>query len=523
MPLRRLLAYRFRSLWNATLSRHARNRRLNWVMALFVIPWSFFFFGGVGYGMGLRVRLAGNGALAMTWIATALLAGEFLLMLVGEVGGFANLLFFSGRGVWLRRAPIPGRRFLAYQIIEGSLVMAAVPTLFLLAIYLSVLMGYRPAWSTLVMGLATFGLVRVLPLGVSLVALWILVPRTHRESFRWLDAALGILFGLLMLALWRLEYRPDLMEHVLRGGFLPAVPGYLRILFPPAALGILTGAVLEGGHLPLETLVLALTQAALLIGLPVALAARLIETGRFPEASGGFARSRSWWTGPSGPVAAMVRKDLTVFAREGRLGLRLLSSATVTFVVLWLVVGASRVGAVAPALLLVFILASEAGTLVIPSEGRAVVWSSMAPVTPRRFILAKTASALMLTVTVTAPFALGLGLFKRWSPESWGQMAVAGPAVALFGVAMGLFLAVRWGRFDWDDPRRMLQPAAHLVHALVMLTGFVLMAGAGAAFEFGASGFAPWVLGLLTALCAAGAVLGLVDAVRIARAKEWVL
>ncbi len=523
IPFHRLLGYRFRALWNSSLGGQARHRRLNWGLLLLAVPWSLFFFGGVGYRIGVTARSAPNGPLVMEWVVTGILAAEFLLMLIGEMGGFANLLFFSGQGEWLRRAPIPGRRFLAYQIVEGGLVMAAVPTLFLFAIYVCVLSGYRPGIESVVVGTLGFALIRILPLGVSLVGVWILVPRTDRETFRWLDAVLGILFGFLMLALWRVNIQPDALPRLMQGALLPQLPTYLVALFPPAAVGRISAALISGGPFHAEAWVLVTTQTALLVGLPLALAARMIDEGRFPEPASGGVRARSLWVGPSGPLFALIRKDVLVFLREGRLGLRLLSSALITAAVLWFVLGASPAGAEAPALVLIFILASEAGTLVLPAEGRAVVWPAGAPLPARRFVLAKLLAALLFTGTVTSAFLFLMGIVMRWPLVMWVEMAVLGPLVALFGASLGLFLAARWGRFDWDDPRRMLQPAAQLFHAALMVMGFVLAATAAALSELTEGLFQLGALAAMAGLCLVLSGIGIADAVRTLSRKEWLL
>jgi hypothetical protein len=282
IPFHRLLHYRFVALWNGSLSRHARHRTMNWIMLIFVIPWMFAFFGGVGLGMGRAAREAPAAPLLLAWIVTGILASEFLLMLVGEIGGFANLLFFSGRGEWLRRAPVSGRRFLLYQVLEGTLVMAAVPTVFLFVAFLCVLIGYKASAAVVLGGVLAFALVRLMPLGLSLVTVWLLAPRTNRETFRWLDAILGLIFGFLMLALWRVNLDPDAMLGLIEGRRVPPIPPILIALFPPAAVGSITSTLLAGGAVPLRTLLLAVTQIVLLVGLPLALADRWLAEGRYP-------------------------------------------------------------------------------------------------------------------------------------------------------------------------------------------------------------------------------------------------
>ena len=521
----RLLGYRLKALWNGTLSGQARHRGLNWAMMIFVIPPSLLFFWGAGAAMGIEARSLSNGPELMNWLVVGLLAAEFLLMLMGEVGGFANLIFFSSRGEWLRRAPITGRRYLYYQIVEGVLVMAAVPTFFLFTIYLSLILGYHATPAALVAGVVSFGLVRLMPLGLSLVMVWALIPRTNRETFRWLDAAFGILFGLLMLGLWRLHYQPDTLPRLMEGAYVPEVPQVLVVFFPPAAAGRIVAAVLEGRGIPLETLALVVTQSALLIGLPLALAGRMIDEGRFPEPAPTTSQQvRSWLLrGPSGPLAAMVRKDLLVFIREGRLGLRLLSSGVVTFIFLWFLAGAAPMGPAAPALLLVFILSSEAGTLVVPSEGRAVVWPAVAPLSPFRFILGKLIAALLLCGFLSAGFFAFLAAVQHWSPRALGELILLSPPVALFGASMGVFLAARWGRFDWDDPRRMLHPAAQIFHALIMALGFVVtVALTGLDAELGTYLHRTVTL-VAVALCLGFMAVAFADAVRTARRREWTL
>jgi hypothetical protein len=520
----RLLGYRLKALWNGTLSTQARHRGLNWAMLVFVIPPSLLFFWGAGATMGIEARSMPNGPELMSWLLIGLLAAEFLLMLMGEVGGFANLIFFSARGEWLRRAPITGRRYLYYQIVEGVLVMAAVPTFFLFTIYLSLILGYDASPAALVVGVVTFGLVRLMPLGLSLVMVWALIPRTDRETFRWLDAAFGILFGIFMLALWRLHYQPDTLPRLLEGAFVPEVPKVLVVLFPPAAVGRIVAAVLEGRTFPLETVVLVVTQTALLIGLPLALAGRMIDEGRFPEpAPSAIPKARSWLRGPSGPLAAMVRKDLLVFIREGRLGLRLISSGVVTFLFLWFLVSSAPVGPAAPALLLVFILSSEAGTLVVPSEGKAVVWPAVAPISPFRFILGKMIAALLLCFGLSAGFFAFLAAVQHWSPGALARLLLLSPPVALFGASMGVFLASRWGRFDWDDPRRMLHPAAQIFHALVMGLGFVVTVALTGIDTEADPSLGRAVTATAVVLCLGFMTVALADAVRTARRREWTL
>ena len=523
MPFHRLLRYRLIALWNGSLSRRARHRTMNWVMVLFVLPWMFAFFGGVGLGIGRAAREAAQGPLLLAWIVTGLLASEFLLMLVGEVGGFANMLFFSGRGEWLRRAPVSGRRFLLYQVVEGTLVMAAVPTLFLFVVLLCVLAGYEASAAAILGGMAAFALVRLMPLGISLVAVWLLAPRTSRETFRWLDAILGLSLGFLMLALWRVNMDPDLMLRIVEGRSLPPLPPLLVALFPPAAVGSVASALAAGGPVPLHPLLFAALQTMLLLGLPLALADRWLAEGRYPETGSSAVRSHSWWGGPSGPFFALLRKDTLVFLREGRLGLRVLSSALSTLMVIWFVFAHQPSAGGSPALLMLFLIASEAGMLVIPSEGKGIVWTAGSPLSPRAFVLAKLGIALFFTaVTASVPILI-LGLGRDWNAGAWGTAFLAGPAVVVMGASVGILLATRWGRLDWDDPRRMLQPAAHLLHGLFIVVAFALVAVAGALSAETARTARVWALAGLGAASVLVAWSSLALAIRAAARKEWLV
>jgi hypothetical protein len=523
IPFHRLLRYRFIALWNGSLSRQARHRTMNWVMVVFVIPWMFLFFGGVGIGMGRAARDAPAAPLLLAWIVTGILASEFLLMLVGEVGGFANLLFFSGRGEWLRRAPISGHRFLLYQVMEGTLVMAAVPTMFLFVVFLCVLVGYKASVVVILGGVVAFALVRLMPLGLSLVAVWLLAPRTSRETFRWLDAILGLIFGFLMLALWRVNLDPDAMLALIEGRSVPPIPRILIALFPPAAVGSITSTLVAGGALPLYTMLLAVTQTALLVGLPLALTDRWLAEGRYPEAGSSAVHSRTWWGGPSGPFFAILRKDTLVFLREGRLGLRLASSAVTTLMVIWFVFAERGSPGGSSSLLVLFLIASEAGMLVIPSEGKGMVWVAGSPFTPRAFVLAKLGVALVFTAITASVPLLVLGLGRDWPARAWGVAFLAGPPVALMGASAGILLAARWGRLDWDDPRRMLQPAAHLLHAVFIIVGFIAVATAGALASEDALAVRTWALIALAAASALVTWASLALAIRAAARKEWLV
>jgi hypothetical protein len=523
IPFHRLLRYRFIALWNGSLSHHSRHRTMNWVMVVFVIPWMFLFFGGVGVGMGRAARDAPAAPLLLAWIVTGILASEFLLMLVGEVGGFANLLFFSGRGEWLRRAPVSGRRFLLYQVVEGTLVMAAVPTMLLFVVFLCVLVGYKASAAVILGGVLAFALVRLMPLGLSLVTVWLLAPRTSRETFRWLDAILGLLFGFLMLALWRVNLDPDAMLGLIEGRNVPPIPTLLIALFPPAAVGSITSTLLAGGSLPLYTVLLAVTQTALLVGLPLALADRWLAEGRYPEAGSSSVRSRTWWGGPSGPFFAMLRKDTLVFLREGRLGLRLISSAATTLMVIWFVFAHQGSAGGSPALLMLFLISSEAGMLVIPSEGKGMVWTAGSPLSPRVFVLAKMGVAMFFTAVTASVPLLVLGLGRDWPPRAWGVAFLAGPLVALMGASAGILLAARWGRLDWDDPRRMLQPAAHLLHGVFIVVGFIAVATAGALATEDALAVRTWALAALAGASALVTWFSLALAIRAVARKEWLV
>lgn len=161
--------------------------------------------------------------------------------------------------------------------------------------------------------------------------------------------------------------------------------------------------------------------------------------------------------------------------------------------------------------------------LVIPSEGKGMVWVAGSPFSPRAFVLAKLGVALFFTaVTASVPLLI-LGLGRDWPVRAWGVAFLAGPPVALVGASVGILLAARWGRLDWDDPRRMLQPAAHLLHGVFIVVGFIAVATAGALASEDALAVRSWALIALAGASALITWLSLALAIRAAARKEWLV
>ena len=128
-----------------------------------------------------------------------------------------------------------------------------------------------------------------------------------------------------------------------------------------------------------------------------------------------------------GRTFAILRKDTLVFLREGRLGLRIVTTAVTTLMVIGLVFTRRPASEGSPALLVLFLIASEAGMLVIPSEGKGMVWAAASPMSPRVFVLAKLGTALVFTaIAATVPILI-LGLSHGWTAEAWTTASIGLP------------------------------------------------------------------------------------------------
>jgi hypothetical protein len=229
-------------------------------------------------------------------------------------------------------------------------------------------------------------------------------------------------------------------------------------------------------------------------------------------------------------------KDISIVTRDFRVSFQLYSLGVLMCLFPFLTLlsqnasfpeGSRPVAALASALGAAVIVASQAGMMIVPLEGRAGFRLLAAPLKPIEVAATKWLVAVLLTLPIVAAQVAIISLgFKRPVGEALigAVLALAG---SFLGAGFGVFMGAAFGNFDWDHPKKMIRSGAQLgwgigVGAIVVALTMVIQLGVVVGDEF-APGLVRPLLPVAALVASAGvAALGVSFAAKKLARLEWV-
>lgn len=528
---------------------------------------------GSGARLGQRVTFLGLGLLSLTLLTLGLYwtlvesidrtpgarwlfdlalhsawLGSLAMVLFFNLGLLLHVVFFSRDLPFLMAAPIPPERVLALRFVEG-MWSSLILNLFLslpASLAVGLVAGAGPHYYIifLMAQLAFLAIPVALTylLGIPL-ARWVSTSRL-RAIFSVVGFALAIFFwSLPQVATSHVRTAREWSE-VLRHG-----QAILRLFERPASMlwpstwaaaaqvsalhGDFGGAWWRLGVL--------IAGAGLLVALSIRQAARSYLEGWVRLApvadthrvkSGQYRFLMRLMPGAWRPV---LRKDLTIVTRDFRIGFQLYGLGALMCLLPFMTRSAqpggdpsnlSPMAGLASAVGASVLVGSQAGILVVPMEGRAAWRLLYSPLPLRHLAAAKWVGAMLLTLPVVlAQSALLRLLFDRsWAESLHGGLIAF--ASALAGTAFGVWVGAAFANFDWDHPRRMITPGAHVIwtigvgiiaFAIVLFIQLSHWGGAGILPGFPGAGIA---FGSLAAAGVCGFV-AMQGTIRRLERREW--
>jgi hypothetical protein len=500
-------------------------------------------FRGSGGRMGQRVFFALLGAFWLTFMAVGIYTaldvalrrspeavwlpgllihsawlGSLAMTLFFNVGFLLHVLFFSRDLSFLMAAPVRPSRILAIRFVQ-----AMWANLFF-GIFLSL-----PA--TLAVGLrlhaapvyyVTYVLVLVSFLAVPVALTYIIgIPLARYVSTARLRAVFSIMGFFIAIGLWALPYLApsritsyrEWNEALAKArAVLAFFESFQAQLLPStwagsalvhALAGDTTRSLLMMGGMMILSLVLA--AGAIQLGARFYLNGwiRMIPIGETqPVRSERFTFLLGWIPRRWRPI---FWKDISIVTRDFRVSFQLYSLGILMCVFPFLTLlgqratlpeGSQPLAALASALGASVIVASQAGMMAVPLEGRAGFRLFAAPLRPIEIAATKWLVAVILTLPIVVGQVAIISLgFQRPVVEALigGVLSLAG---ALLGAGFGVFMGAAFGNFNWDHPKRMLRSGAQLgwgigVGFIVVVLTLVIQIGVGVGDNFAPRIFRP--------------------------------
>jgi hypothetical protein len=466
--------------------------------------------------IGLTVYAALNEALERSpeavWLPGLLLhsawLGALAMTLFFNVGFLLHVLFFSRDLAFLMAAPVRPAQILGIRFVQA--MWANLFFSLFLSLPITVAVGIRLGAGALYYTTYAVAIVSFLAIPVAFTYL-IGIPLARWVSTARLRAIFSIFGFFVAIGLWALPYMAparitsyrqwqDLLQkgEAVHSFFSTPQAQFLPSTWASAALvhalsGDTARTLLSTGGMLLIALTLAV--GAVQLGARFYLDGwiRMIPVGETrPVRSERFAFLLGWLPGRWRPI---FWKDFSIVTRDFRISFQLYSLGILMCLFPFLTLLGERtmmpeesrpLAALASALGASVIVASQAGMMAVPLEGRAGFRLLAAPLSALEIAATKWLVAVVLTLPVVAGQVGVISLaFRRPITESLigGVLSLSG---ALLGAGFGVFMGAAFGNFQWDHPKRMLRSGAQL--------GWVIGVGA--------------IVGILTIVIQVGVVVG---------------
>lgn len=549
MSLAQLLIFRYR-LFLANFTRGEKKKRYTRIATLILILATFVAFSFGAYGIFRMIaRHLDQGVLVAGYVVAVAFHALLVVAFIFDIAATANIFFLSSDLNLLIPAPLSTSKIFALKYVEamgsGSIItlLFGVPSL----------IGFGAAFGAPVLFYVAIApaILAFLSVPVSFGTLFGLVISRFVSPAR-IKEVLGLVGGLLGLGFWlatqylrrSLAAGQEVTSLDSAIGAAATYGNHVLIRWLPSQLTAggmtsLASGDIAGAAMRLSTLAVV---ACTMIAVSIVLAQRMYITGwsRVSPGTGKAKKGRRkdhlrrvfGWLPPV--ERSIVSATTRLFLRDPQQVMPILT-ITVIMSVFPFIAGKSRSGPIfSPTVLLMSLIAvSFVGSLQLAAnatliDGKSFWITLSAPCSARRKLAAKLLVSMFFFIPLTLAMAL---IFLIGGIVDWAyvaKLAWIAASMSCMGGAFGILLAVYFGDWEWDLPKKMLRTAGRLLMAAVMICFFIAFTIAfsvssrsrGAPLE----GLAGWVVFPVVGLMAA-AVTGLVLRLSAAKLKrmEWTL
>lgn len=503
MSLRKLLLYKIK-IFLAGFMRGERRKRYVRIITAVVAAAAFIGFCFGAYGIFAALRAAGEDAFFMSGvIVTLAFHGLLLLAFVFDVATTANIFFLSSDLSLLMAAPIPALKVFILKYFE-SLGSGSIITSFIaFPILLGFGLAFGAPWSFYLATVVLVFLFLSVPVSIGTVS-GLLISRFVPVSR--VKEVLGLAGGVMALGFWiTIQILRPAIEGDVQSGDLAAKMRAIAEHSSSSLVELLPSSMASKSLIdfaagsPVEAWAPAAYLALIAVGLfvlSVVFASRIYLAGwvRVAPAGGrkrirrspGAGRLIAWLPAPE---RSMVSTTASLFLRDPQ---QLMPVATITIMMALFpfLIARSRAGSlISPGVILQsfaalsFIGSMNLAVSATMIDGRNFWIILSAPRSAMRKLFSKLLVAAFFFIPLTTAGAL---VFRAFGFLTWSMVPGAiwfAACMTVLGGSVGVMLAMTYGDWQWELPKRMLKTSGRLFMLGVMAVFF----GAIPAFISGTS------------------------------------
>jgi hypothetical protein len=506
MSIGRLLLYKLK-IFGANFTRGDTKKRVvrGATAAAIIAAFAVFCFGA--YGVFAAIKMVGDdGFLLAGVMVTLTLHGLLLLAFVFDIATTTNIFFLSSDLNLLMVAPLPALKIFVVKFFEalgsGSLITSFVAFPILLGFGLA----FGAPWTFYVVMFVIIALFLSIPVSIGTIA-GLVISRFAPASR--VKEVLGVVGGILALAFWVTIQllRPAIRDNVHTGDVtaqmksLAAYGGNALVKVLPSSLAanaLARFAAGQSGQALPSVLVLS-AMAGLMFVVSVVAAKRIYLAGWVRVGPAGRKRRAQRpspllkllaWLPPF--ERSVVTTSTSLFLRDPQ---QIMPVATITIMMALFpfLIGRRAGGIVSPTVVLQsFAALSFVGSMNLAVnttliDGRTFWLMLCAP----RSSMRKLFSKLLVSALFFVPLAAGAAVaFRAAGVIGWAAV----PRVLLFsacttflGGGIGVMLAMKYGDWQWEIPKRMLKTSGRFVMLGIMGAFFAVITIVVAAHSAGHS------------------------------------
>jgi hypothetical protein len=505
MPLSKLILYKLK-IFTANFTRGERRKRVVRIVTAVVIVAAFIGFCFGAYGVFAAIRLVGeDGFLLASVIVTLTLHGLLVLAFVFDIATTTNIFFLSSDLGLLMAAPIPALKVFVLKYFEalgsGSLITSFVAFPILLGFGLA----FGAPWPFYIAVFAIVALFLSVPVSIGTIA-GLVISRFAPASR--VKEVLGLAGGVLALGFWVTIQllRPAIRDNIQTGDVtaqmknLATFGGHFLIKTLPSSLAAdgLTGFAAGRPGEGLPSVAFLAIMAGLMFGVSVVAARRIYLTGWVRVAPAGGKRRvrrnfplRSLLGWLPSFEKSVVSTTASLFFRDPQ---QIMPVATITIMMaLFPFLMGRRAGSIiSPAVILQsFAALSFIGSMNLAVnatliDGRNFWLILCSPRSPMRKIFSKLLVSAFFFIPLAAAAAVA---FRAAGVIGWAMVPRAlwfASCMTILGSGIGVMLAMVYGDWQWEIPKRMLKTSGRLLMLGVMGAFFAVIAITVAASSTGA-------------------------------------
>ncbi len=503
-----LLKVKIRSYLNGFLkAKTSRKLQIAFTVLAFLtlLASLFLLFGEIFYA------LAANGDIAKLLQDTILgvtFLGYFIFMLVSGATISIHYLFVSTDLPLLLSSPISFRSVISYKLIEaiiansGLFLFAGMPAFIMYGASVGASWYYYPFM------VLTALLFLALPVSIAFLGALLIVrfvpPRRAREM-------LAILLAVISFAIWASlqifrsdslqpgseNFNPQTIETITQIAHHPLFYILPSTWAAKSLSGFASGdfIVILANFLPLLLLSFLIYQLIIKLSYYAFNNGILTtpETLTLKKKDRKRKTSKLSYSGARGNFSSVIfatfRRDWKLFIRDSRqMTNQLLLTAMLIFLPLLQKTNGTGLNALlAPYLKIVFfasLIAMSMGSRLIPVEEKAFWITKLIPKHQRYPILGKYFLSLLMNTISILVAVIVVGVYFKHPAKIMAVALISAVILSISMSAGGLFLGAQFGRFDWDNPKRMLSQTGGFLMLVVILLISAILGGAGALIYF---------------------------------------